>query len=70
MLEANYLKESVFKDYGEEAIRKRDKLTLILEDHKLLRKIEPFNWDWLCLDFKPYNVDKQHLENLKRQQVR
>ena len=70
MLEASYLKESVFKDCGEKSYREREKSKSITRNQKALKKVEQFKWDWLCLSVDPCNIDKQHLVNLKQQQVR
>ena len=70
MLEASYLKESVFKDCGEKSYREREKSKSITRNQKALKKVEQFKWDWLCLSVDPCNIDKQHLVNFKQQQVR
>ena len=70
MLEENYLKESVFKDSGEKSNREGEKSKPISGNQKAFKKVEQFKWDWLCLSVDPCNIDKQHLENLKQQQVR
>ena len=70
MLEANYLKESVFKDCGEKSNREGVKSKPISRNQKASKKVEQFKWDWLCLSVDPCNIDKQHLVNLKQLQVR
>ena len=70
MLEARYLKESVFKDCGEKTNREGEKSKSISRNQKAFKKVEQFKWDWLCLSVDPCNIDKQHLVNFKQQQVR
>ena len=70
MLEASYLKESVFKDCGAKSNSEHENFKSITSNQKAFKKVEQFKWDWLCLSVDPCNIDKQHLENLKQQQVR
>ena len=70
MLEATYLEASVFKDKCENFNGNSGKSNSLASNLKVSRKTEPFKWDWLCLSVEPSNIDQEHLETLKRRQVK
>ena len=70
MLEETYPEASVFKNTGDIFNGKRGKSNSFSSNLKAAKKTEPFKWDWLCLSFEPCNIDQEHLESLKRRQVK